>query len=91
MTTDNRTPEDKARQNAIAANCVKGVGAVFILAAPLVAFNVFGLADVMGLRDGFFEYLMGGILLVAGLADFFVIAPILQRGGAPKDGGDKAI
>lgn len=88
MTANNITPEERAKQNALVANCVKGVGAVFILAAPLVAFNVFGLADLMGLHDGFFEYLMGGLLLVMGLADFFVIAPILRRAGLPKDGNN---
>lgn len=84
------TPEERARQNEIVANVIKGVGAVFILAAPLIAFNAFGIAEMIGVKDGFLEYVMGGMFLVMGLADFFLVAPILQRGGAPKD-GDKAL
>ena len=88
---DNRTPEEKARQNALVANCFRAAGAVFILIAPVIAFIVFGIAEMIGVLVGFLEYIMGGVFLVTGLADFFVIAPILQRGGAPRDGGDKAL
>lgn len=90
MTVDNRTPEEKAKQVSVAANAVKGMGAVLILAAPLIAFNVFGLADAIGMRDGFIEYVLGAALLVAGLVDFFVVPIILTRAAAPKD-GDKPL
>lgn len=88
---DNRTPEEKARQNALVANCVRAAGAFFMLAAPLVAFNVFGIADLLGIRDGFIEYIIGSAFLVIGLLDFFVVAPLLQRIGTPGGGGDKAL
>lgn len=90
MTVDNRTPEEKEKQMAVAANAVKAAGAILILAAPLIAFNVFGIAEAIGMRDGFIEYVLGAALLVAGLVDFFVVPNILKRAIAPKD-GDKTL
>lgn len=54
-------------------------GAAFLLAAPVIGFNLGGAADPIGLADGTTEKIIGGALLVAGVADFFIVPNILNR------------
>lgn len=58
---------------------VRLIGAVFILAGVALAFDLGGLASLLGMDDGFARKAFSGALIVAGLTDYFVIPRIFRN------------
>jgi hypothetical protein len=74
----NENPEElKAKQQALVAQICKAGGAVFMLAAPVIGFNMGGVADMIGVH-GPGTYVCGAILFAVGIFDFLVLPAILS-------------
>jgi hypothetical protein len=78
---------------AILTVIVRGVGALFMLAAPVIGYNFGGIAEKFGFDEGTSE-IVGVALLVIGLVDFFVMPQffkgLLEKRGISTDGNDNS-
>jgi hypothetical protein len=71
-------PEDqKAKQQALVAQICKAGGAVFMLLAPVIGFNLGGVADWIGVQ-GPGTYICGAMLFAIGVFDFLILPVILS-------------
>ncbi len=66
-------------QAELVGNIVRGFGAVMMLGGVAVAFNLGGFAEMLFPIDGFLEKLLGGMLVVLGAIDFFLIPKFLKN------------
>ena len=69
----------QAGQKTLIVIYIRILGAVFMLAAVTVAFNLGGLAGTIGITDGLARKILGGFLFALGLADYFVLPAILTK------------
>jgi hypothetical protein len=74
-----------AQGRALVTNVIRFWGACFMLAAPVLAFNLSNAAGYFGL-DGMGGKILGGALLVIGIVDFFVMPGVLQKASQKKRG-----
>jgi hypothetical protein len=68
-----------AQQKTLIINIVRGAGVMFMLAAPVIGFNLGGIAAGIGFGDPFVQKALGGALIFAGLLDFFVVPQFLDK------------
>ena len=58
---------------------IRAIGAILMLAGVAFVFNLAGIASGIGLTDGLTAEVIGGVLFVTGIADFFILPVILAK------------
>lgn len=76
---DNNTPAPQPNPAEKIVPLLKLLGAAFMIAAPIAAFDVQGVATAAGIADGITEKLIGGGLFMVGVMDFFVLPLFLGQ------------
>ena len=80
---NNNTPEQQNEQQPNPAEKIipllKLMGAAFMIAAPIAAFDIQGVATKAGIADGITEKAIGGVLFMVGVVDFFVLPMFLGK------------
>jgi hypothetical protein len=85
MTDSDDRNRQAARSMALVTKVMRALGACFMLAAPLLAFDAGGIASRFGL-SGMTGKILGGALFVMGLVDFFVMPGVLRQAMQKKSG-----
>lgn len=75
-----RAEEDAFKQGrSIVYLSLKATGAGFMLAAPVIGFNLGGAAEAIGIGEGDIQKIIGCASFVIGFLDFFVIPKIILK------------